>query len=385
MSMTSALLGQGFASPPLDGIRPVFMPTGADPSAGAGLDLPPGSISYAGAAGYFWKFGTDPTDWTPAPFSTGGGGGIANVTGSNGIHVTGSTTKNVTNDLVTGAAVAQVDAEATGAILLHSTGGDITLDTDGAHDLLLNLSRDMVATVGRSWSVTAAGASGITLACTHATSGSIDISSAHGDINLTASDDGKILAHAASLAEITGAGVRIVSNPGSQLILGSGANTILAVGGSFSATSGGNYSFTNNAGSNGSFVVTTDGTGDFTVNSADDITLNAPNGLITLTAGTDGLAVLSPNGPINVQSGANLQFQISDGGDTLFLLQGATNAFRISYADVTTGIFSIFNAAGQAQAAAIPDASGGDVRDTESRDAINALLASMRAWGFVAT
>ena len=72
----SRLLYPGGTSPPLDGKTPVFEEVGADPSAGAGMDRPPGSIAKHGAD-YYLKFDTGATDWAATPFSSGGGGGDA--------------------------------------------------------------------------------------------------------------------------------------------------------------------------------------------------------------------------------------------------------------------------------------------------------------------
>lgn len=67
------LMPPGGATPPLDGKTPVFVEVGADPSAGAGLDLPPGSIADFGGT-YYWHNDTGATAWIPTPWQTGGSG-----------------------------------------------------------------------------------------------------------------------------------------------------------------------------------------------------------------------------------------------------------------------------------------------------------------------
>lgn len=69
MNQWSPLLPPGTA-PFLDGKTPVFVEVGADPTAGAGLQLPIGSIAKFGSS-YFLKNGALATAWT----TTFGGGG----------------------------------------------------------------------------------------------------------------------------------------------------------------------------------------------------------------------------------------------------------------------------------------------------------------------
>lgn len=66
-----AYLPCGGPTPILDGRTPVFVQVGADPTAGAGLNLPPGSIALFGST-YYWKSGAGATAWTIAPFTAGG-------------------------------------------------------------------------------------------------------------------------------------------------------------------------------------------------------------------------------------------------------------------------------------------------------------------------
>lgn len=72
------ILTPAVGNPSLDGATPVFEMVGADPSAGAGLDRPPGSIALF-ATNWYWKFGKLATNWLINPFNSGGGGGGATV------------------------------------------------------------------------------------------------------------------------------------------------------------------------------------------------------------------------------------------------------------------------------------------------------------------
>lgn len=384
--MISALYTPGGVNPPLDGITPVFMLTGADPSLAPGLDLPPGSISRFGAD-YYWKFGLDPTDWAVNPFSTGGGGGITNVTGSSGIHVTGSSTKNVTNDLVTGDPVAVINAQSNGTATILAAS-HLTLQTAGAGDILATAARDESHTVGRAFTLTAAGAAGITITTTHASSGAIDVSTVSGDINLTAGDDGKITANAAGDATFKSTGgAMLLQTQGSAslqidaaaaLDINAGASSTIDVAGDLAIVLSGTGGLlldtkgTGAAAANSIVVVSDE---DFNVTADDDVVVNAGDRITILatnllTLGGDGITLSSTSAL--TATGGPMQFNVTGGAD-----------FEIAYA--AGGFFKIFGGVGQAQQSDLGLITGGTVQDSEVRTWLAALRTALQNWGWMET
>lgn len=413
--MILSLLNTGGITPPLDGRTPVFVEVGADPSVSPGVDLPPGSIALRGGSTYYWKVDTGATDWVTTPFSGGGGGGgITNVTGTDGVTVTTPVAgvKNATNDLVTGVDVAQLNVDSLGtatidaaasisltsaggavnlttssaddinltsglaitgtavglidlqagaslgltsgdAMGLHALGGDLVLDVQGAHDLLVTPNRDETHTVGRAFSVTAAGAAGITLTTTHASSGPISLNSGHGDINLTAADDGKITGSSAGETTFTSSGGRIAltaaggdlelttTGASHDVLISSGediaasANAGLVLTGATAATlesNTGNVIVRTTGGTGGILIDTKGGTlptadsirlnsdedvfvhadDDISIAADDGVTIGSGGGMTLDSTGTMTLTTQAAANDINIQSGDDILISSAD-------------------------------------------------------------------------
>lgn len=103
---------------------------------------------------------------------------------SDGLTLAGS---NVTNDLVTGAEVAHLDVQtASGSLLGISDAGQMDLSTIAGQNLVLaagqdelhTVGRDETHTIGRNFSLSADGATGVTIA---ATTGNLVLAAGTGD------------------------------------------------------------------------------------------------------------------------------------------------------------------------------------------------------------
>lgn len=220
---------------------------------------------------------------------------------------------NVTNDLVTGNTVGQV--------AINIVGGDLVATVNGSHDIALTSGRRV-------------------------------------DIDAT------------TLLELTGTGIRIVSNPASQLILGSGANTLIDSGGSLLVSAGGSMQFTADVGSNGSFVITTDGAGDVMVTSARDESHSIGRNLSMNMAGAAGSTISADNSNLTLDAGA-----IGGTGEVRIMPSGGAPA--------ATRTLRFWNGAGGGQQT-VADPAGGGVIDAECRAQLIALLNALQLWGLLA-
>lgn len=273
---------------------------------------------------------------------------------------------NVTNDLVTGTPVAQVNAIA--------NAGDIDLTTSGATDINLTSGLAIVATAAGLINLTAGGSFGITAtdaiqlnALGAGGFGITLLTGGTGDILVSSSDRVDIDANA--LLELTGSGIRIVSNPASVLILGSGANTLIAAGSALTATAGGNTSFTANAASNGGFSINTDGTGDVSFNASHDETHTVGRNFALTAAGSGGVSIDSTNGNLTLDAGSG------DGTAEVRIMPTVS-------APAATRTFRIWNGAGDGQGTVLTPTTG-TVVDTEVRAALDSLLQQMHEWGWL--
>lgn len=437
---TSALLYPGGINPPLDGITPVFEQVGADPSLAPGLDRPPGSLARRGAL-YYWKVDVAATAWITTPFSGGGGGGgITNVTGTDGITVTTPVAgvKNVSNDLVTGVDVAQLNVDSLGAATIDAVssialtaGTSLSLTSSGAGDIVVNAARDELHTVGRAFSLTAAGAAGVQISTTHASSGNISLSSAHGNLLLEALDDGTLTATSAGdmLLKSTGGAVTVQTVASAALTLTAANDLIETAGGAISLTAASNV--TVKANGTGGILLDTKATGvvaansivvvsdeDFTVHADDDISIAADDGL-TLGAGGSmlldvagaalTLSTQGGTGDIVLQSGDDIALTAADRigvvAGSLLTLGATTGAlFDFTAAPLTVvtsgtqitvdggvldfniiggGLLSFFGAVGAGQATHLNNITGGTVQDAEARIGIDFIKAKLVGWGLM--
>jgi hypothetical protein len=338
----------------------------------------------------------------------GGGGGITAITGDVRASGSGSVSSIVATltgiagvvSVAIGTALAFGAAPATtGAVRLSDTeaittrasGTDYTMITASGGAVTAGDTRTATTVHGLTATVTDAYGSSLTLDNTGAGYLTADIAS-------LVSTTGSGISYA---TDVTGTSVGAFYFTAVGTYSVTGATGGLAIAGTTNLTTSSSQIILYGSNHDLDYVVCDDNDGSIVVQSATGSSLSIAGigeGTINLDANDADIflesydlivnagGTLSVNGSSWVLTDASTSFTSVDGSGNY--TQVYTSNMSVTAGSVYTlncGQFSVFGVPGDSQAAAIPDASGGTIVDTQARAAINALLASQRSYGWIAT